>query len=282
MSVDAALPAYSAELAAFHRAHRPELRQIIRDLELPRNAQVIDVACGDGAYGMWIAEELGADGIVVGVDRSPAYLDSANRSATDERNKVAADVRSLPFASNVFDVAWCAQSLASLPDPLAAMKEMRRILRPGGRAVILENDSLHDLLLPWPEELELAIRAAQWRAYKASKRHPEKRYIGRRLSGMLRCAGLVEVSRRTYATDRVAPLTAAEREFLARHLDGLREVVWPYLSPTHRRAFDRIMHSGAGQSVVERSDFEMTWLDVVCIGRKESSPSESCPPSRFH
>jgi ubiquinone/menaquinone biosynthesis C-methylase UbiE len=273
MNADVALPGYSAELAAFHRAHRPELRQIIRDLNIPGNARVLDVACGDGVYGRWMTEELGPKGVIIGADRSSAYLKLAKRQCvTGKHSFVSADIESLPFASNVFDIVWCAQSLVSLPDPLAAIKEMCRVLRPGGRSVILENDSLHEIMLPWPEELELAIRAAQWSALKASKGHPEKRYIGRRLSGVMRRAGLIDVSRKTYATDRVAPLKEEEREFLVHHLDGLRAIVWPYLSPTHRRAFDRVMDFGVDQSVLEGTDFEMTWLDVVCVGRKEGRP----------
>jgi ubiquinone/menaquinone biosynthesis C-methylase UbiE len=268
MSLDAALPAYSAELAAFHRAHRSELRQIIRNLELPPDAIVLDVACGDGAYSRWIAQELGPTGLVIGLDRSSAYLELANDNSTAGSSYLAGDINSLPFASDRFDAAWCAQSLVSLPDPLAAMKEMHRVLRPGGRAIVLENDSLHEIMLPWPEELELAIRAAQWSAYKATKRRPEKRYIARRLSSVMRRAGLSQVSRKTYATDRVAPLTEAEGLFLTHHLEALREIVWDYLSPRHRRELDRLTEPGTSHFMLARPDFEMTWLDVVCIGRK--------------
>jgi ubiquinone/menaquinone biosynthesis C-methylase UbiE len=268
MSTQATLPGYSAELAAFHRAHRSELQQIIRDLQLPCDARVLDVACGDGTYSRWIADYLGSPGFVIGADRSSPYLEIANRNAARVQNCVTADIASLPFAADTFDMAWCAQSLVSLPEPLAALKEMRRVLRPGGRAVVLENDSLHELMLPWPEDLELAIRAAQWRAYNSSKRHPEKRYIGRHLASSMRRAGLVEISRKTYATDRVAPLFEDERVFLAHHLEALRDVVWRYLSQTHQRNLDQIMQSGGDHSLLARPDFEMTWLDVVCVGRK--------------
>jgi ubiquinone/menaquinone biosynthesis C-methylase UbiE len=268
MSTESTLPRYSAELNAFHRAHRPELRQIISDLQLPQDARVLDVACGDGVYGGWIEEALGPTGIVIGADRSLAYLKLADGDAAGEHSYVGADIESLPFASDAFDVAWCAQSLVSVPDPLAAVKEMRRILRPGGQVVLLENDSLHELMLPWPEDLELAIRVAQWRSYRASKRRPEKRYIGRRLSSLMRHAGFAQISRKTYATDRIVPLTEAEKMFLTHYLESLRDTVWQYLPLTHQRQLDLITQPSSEKFILAQPDFEMTWLDVVCVGRK--------------
>jgi ubiquinone/menaquinone biosynthesis C-methylase UbiE len=268
MSSDVALPEYAAELTAFHRAHRAELRQIIRDLDVPQHAAVLDVACGDGVYGQWIAEKVGPHGAVIGADRSAAYLEAANRQRTVQQQFVAADIQLLPFDCEVFDVAWCAQSLVSLPEPVAVLSEVRRVLRPGGRAVVMENDSLHELMLPWPEDLELAIRAAQWRAYQTTKQRPEKRYIGRRLSSVMRRAGLQPISRKTYATDRLAPLNDDETMFLTNHLGALRDTVRQYLPRTQLSSFDRLTHPDSDQFMLAWPDFEMTWIDVVCVGKK--------------
>jgi ubiquinone/menaquinone biosynthesis C-methylase UbiE len=262
------LPGYSADLAAFHRAHRHELRQIISDLELPAGARVLDLACGDGTYSQWLSDQVGERGSVIGVDLSPAFLSLARTNCGKRGNFLIASALSLPFAACSFDMTWCAQSLISLPEPRAVLGEMLRVLRPGGQAVVLENDSLHELILPWPEELELAIRAAQWRAYRATKHRPEKRYLGRRLSALMRCAGLSDIKRRTYATDRVAPLGDSERKFLESYLQKLRETVWTCLSTRYQRMFDRWVQHDSPRFILKQPDFEMTWLDVVCVGRK--------------
>lgn len=261
------LPQYSRELSAFHAAHRPELRQILCDLKLRPDSQCLDVACGDGCYCQWIAELVGPNGLVVGIDLSNEYLNLAKQHRRCCK-LVAGRSEALPFAPESFDLIWCAQSLISLPKLTAVLREMFRVLRRGGRAVILENDSLHELILPWPVDLELAIRSAQWRALRAAKKHPNKRYLGRRLVSVLRGLGFTNVSRRTYATDRIAPLEADELIFLTVHLTALLETVSPYLSPVHRRECDRLIKADSPQFLLGRPDFEMTWFDVVCVGYK--------------
>ena len=52
------LPPYAAMLAAFHRGHAAELRAMIADLPLRPGDQVLDMACGDGAYTCWLAERV--------------------------------------------------------------------------------------------------------------------------------------------------------------------------------------------------------------------------------
>ncbi len=268
MKRNSTLPEYSVELDAFHHAHRPELRKIITDLQISSNARVLDLACGDGTYGHWLAEQLKWPGIVVETDISSDYLQLARYNYQGRNEFLVARIESLPFASNSFDMVWCAQSLISLPEPLATLREIMRVLRPDGRAVILENDSLHELMLPWPEELELAIRAAEWRAYRASKKMPQKHYLGRRLSGLMRKAGMKSVSRRTYATDRTAPLSDAEHTFLKHHLKNLRDIVWPYLSSFQRDKLNQLTSPESSRYLFTHPEFEMTWFDVVCMGYK--------------
>jgi ubiquinone/menaquinone biosynthesis C-methylase UbiE len=101
------------------------------------------MACGDGVYSAWLAERVGDNGRVVGVDIAPAYLELAREHVKSHpRSKVISfqigDIAGLPFADNEFDLAWCAHSLYSLPDPLAALRELRRVVRPGGAVAILE------------------------------------------------------------------------------------------------------------------------------------------------
>src|SRR5262245_42857100 len=71
---DDQLPGYARMLHAYHCALSAELRAIIAALPIAPGARVLDVACGDGCYSMWLAKRAGA---VVGVDLSPAYLDHA-------------------------------------------------------------------------------------------------------------------------------------------------------------------------------------------------------------
>jgi ubiquinone/menaquinone biosynthesis C-methylase UbiE len=111
----------------------------------------------------------------VAVDKVPEYLDVARAANPGGRVEfVCAPVEALPFPEGTFDLCWCAQSLYSLPDPVEALRHMLRVTRPGGLVAVLEADSLHHAILPWPAEVELAVRAAELRALAEESDRPRK------------------------------------------------------------------------------------------------------------
>jgi ubiquinone/menaquinone biosynthesis C-methylase UbiE len=99
--------------------------------------RVLDVACGTGLVAFAAAEAVGPDGRVVGVDLSGKMVDAAQQRA--QERKVAnvgfarMDAESLDLPDACFDVALCALGLMYMPHPEQAVREMRRVLRPGGR-----------------------------------------------------------------------------------------------------------------------------------------------------
>lgn len=101
--------------------------------------RVLDVACGTGRIALAAAEAVGAAGRVVGVDLSSEMVDAARRSAEQRRACNASfarmDAEKLDLPDAGFDLALCSLGLMYLPDPGQALRELRRILRPGGRLV---------------------------------------------------------------------------------------------------------------------------------------------------
>lgn len=101
---------------------------------------VLDVATGPGTLARLAAEQAGPSGRVAGLDNSAAMLGQAKAkppvpgSAPVEYFEAPAD--KLPFADASFDIVLCQQGLQFFPDQLAALKEMRRALKPGGRAAL--------------------------------------------------------------------------------------------------------------------------------------------------
>lgn len=262
-------------LAAYHRAFAAELRAMIGALPIEPGDRVLEVACGDGVYSHWLAERVGPDGQVVASDRSEGYLDRAQRVASGDDDPtsvqfVRADLSQMPFADETFDLVWCAQSLYSLPDPVEALSRMKRVVRSGGVVAVLENDSLHHVLLPWPVPIELAVRRAEWDAFLEQSRVPPKFYVARQLSRVFREAQLASCRERSWATKRQAPLDPDTREFLALYLDDLREHAAHHLDRSTREQFEVLVNPADERSLFADPDLSVTLIDHVAWGIKEA------------
>ncbi|MGE2722610.1 class I SAM-dependent methyltransferase [Mycolicibacterium celeriflavum] len=100
---------------------------------------VVDVACGTGVVTRLAAERVGPDGKVIGVDLSPEMLEVAACNPSTHGAPIEwreADAQALPLPDASYDLVLCQLGLMFVPDPSAAIHEMRRILSPGGRLVI--------------------------------------------------------------------------------------------------------------------------------------------------
>lgn len=270
---DDQLPAYAPMLAAYHRAAASELHAIIADLPLKPGDRALDLACGDGVYAAWMAERVGPSGRVIGVDIAPAYLRVAEQHVRDSGMEgivgfELGDAENLPFADDEFDLVWCAHSLYSLSDPVAVLREMRRVVRPGGMVAVLENDTLHYMLLPWPAELELAVRQAQLAALEEQTSQTGRFYIGRNLCSTFEMAGLEHCSVTTHTVDRHAPLSEDERTFVQHYLDDLGQRARPHLGDAARAAFDMLFRPGSRLCLLDQPSFFMSHLEIVARGVK--------------
>jgi len=98
--------------------------------QLPAAGAVLDLGCGTGSLAMALAER-GQQ--AVGCDIALPYLDFARRQPQARRIAfVAGDAGALPFAAGSFAAALAQLALNFTPDPAAALREMRRVVRPGG------------------------------------------------------------------------------------------------------------------------------------------------------
>src|SRR5271170_5338486 len=115
---------------------RPMGDEIIRLIHPGGNDQVLDIAAGTGEPGLTIASMLDG-GVVVITDLAEHMLDTAREKAEKEgvRNVEfrACDACELPFDDNTFDAISCRMGFMFFPDMELAMKEMVRVLKPGGR-----------------------------------------------------------------------------------------------------------------------------------------------------
>jgi len=157
-------------------------RAAVLDLAGPlAGRDVLDIGCGDGTYALGAAR---AGARVTAVDRSAAVVEAARRRAADAGLPLelyVADALTLPFRPNRFDVVLAVTVLCFVPDPLRAVAEMARVLRPGGVLVLGE-------LARWSTW-------AAWRRLRAWAGSPTWRaarfWTPAELRGLLRQAGLI-------------------------------------------------------------------------------------------
>ena len=274
------MPAYDEQLSGFHHAFARELEHIVQTLPLAPGMRVLDLACGDGFYTRHISRRLGRDGVVTGVDVNRTYLAAARRAA--DRDGAAAQIElvtasfdRLPFDDGTFDFVWCAQSLYSLPEPVAVLGHVARVLRPGGILAVLENDTMHQVFLPWPARLELPLRTAELRSLERETRHPSKFYVGRHLPAVLAAAGLEPLKMSTHAFDRQAPLARHEQRLLQSYLDEVTDRVAPYLEASLLEELHALRDPCSPQHMLLQPHLTMTWLNVLGLARKPGHEATS-------
>ena len=165
--------------------------------------RVLDVAAGSGDLALDFAKRAGTSGEVWLTDINRAMLERGRDRLLDRGRPVPAvqcDAQELPFPSDYFDCVSVAFGLRNMTDQDAALAEMRRVLKPGGRLLVLEFSRVWQPLakaydwysfkvLPWLGKAVTGDEAAYRYLAESIRMHPDQE----RLKGMLEHAGLQKV-----------------------------------------------------------------------------------------
>ena len=235
------------------RAHSAAL---LDRVGVERGWNAIDLGCGPSGIIDLLAERVGPEGTVTGLDVNPANVILA-RAFADERglanvNIAEGDARRTGLPPSSFDLAHARTLLINIPDPAAVVAEMVRLVRPGGWVAALEPDGGASVYHP-PHPAWERLSEIFW---KANQSDGADLAIGRRLPELFRQAGLVDIgveakadiypaghSRRTVRADLVRSMRpkilargiASERELdeldqaVREHLDDPSTLVMPNL-----------------------------------------------------
>lgn len=116
----------------------PVAEDLIGIADLDRGQRILDVACGTGVVTRLAAERVGSEGTVAGLDVNPAMLSVARLHTPPDLSIEwhESSAESMPLPDNAFDVVICQMGLQFIPDKLAALREMHRVLDTGGRALV--------------------------------------------------------------------------------------------------------------------------------------------------
>jgi ubiquinone/menaquinone biosynthesis C-methylase UbiE len=141
------------------------------------HGRVLEVAIGTGRN----LPHYPPDATITGIELSPAMLAFARQRAADlgrDADLREGDAEHLPFDDASFDTVVCAFSLCTIPDPAAAIGEMKRVLVPGGTLLLVDH-----VASSWPP-----IHAAQWLLERITIRAAGEHFTRRQLP-LVRAAG---------------------------------------------------------------------------------------------
>jgi SAM-dependent methyltransferase len=180
-------------------------RRLVREALAPQPGErVLDVGTGPGFYAAELLDLVGPEGSVTGVDASAAMLAIAKDRCQAHPNATFAegDASELPVEDGYFDAAISVQVLEYVEDISAALAEIRRALRPGGRVVLWDVDWTTLSMNAVDEDLSRRVLAG-WDEHLA---HPA---LPRTLAGQMRAAGFadVEMEGHAFATSALDPET---------------------------------------------------------------------------
>jgi SAM-dependent methyltransferase len=224
---------------------------------------VLDVGCGPGTITAGLAERV-APGRVVAADSAESVLDEARRSTAAATNVdfAVADVHALDFPDDTFDIVHAHQVLQHVADPVQALREMRRVARPGG--VVAARDADFGTMIWYPEPPAMDAWLPVY--YKVARGNGGEPDAGRRLVSWARAAGFTDVTATASAWCYATP---EEREWWSESWGGrlIRSSVADHaVSGGHatREELQRIYEGWKEWAAAEDGWYSVTHGEILC------------------
>jgi ubiquinone/menaquinone biosynthesis C-methylase UbiE len=172
-------------------------RQVAAALDLPPDAQVLDLAAGRGALSR---ELVGRAGRMVAVDAAPRMVELLARDLPVVESHLM-DAAALKFPDATFDLVVAGFAVHILPDPVAAVAEVSRVLRPGGEFAFTIPGRADGSPDPWPDPLNDLV--LEYRKYRVADSDCPPNDAD--VAELLERAGFTELSRQTLETAIAVP-----------------------------------------------------------------------------
>jgi len=249
----------------------PAIREAIRMLDLPEGSNGLDAGCGIGSHTLLLAEAVGPGGHVAGLDLFADFVThaqaQAKRAGLSDRVSIRqGDVNAMPFDNESFDWAWSVDCVGqvSIGKPSNGLRELARVVRPGGKVAILGYSS--QMLLPGYAALEARLNAtASATTALAEGKAPQAHFT--RALGWFHAAGLVEPTARTVVGTVHAPLDDGVR----RALISLFRMLWGEMqsgmTDADREEYLRLTDPDSPDFILDTSDYYAFFTYSMFEGR---------------
>jgi len=261
---------YMLSLLEANPLRESTLRAVIETLQLPSGSRGLDAGCGIGLQCLLLAEAVGLNGHVTGLDVSTEFLNRGveivKEAGLSERISFQeGDVANIPFDNNTFDWAWSSDCIGYGPwEPLPLLKELARVVKPGGIVAISGWSS--ENVLPGYPRLEARLRATSGGiAPFVHGKKPETHFL--RALSWLRKIGLEELDAKVFADSFYAPLSRGIRNALV----SLFDMRWPdveiVLSLEDQAEFRRLCQPDSPDFILNISDYYVFFTHTLFWGK---------------
>ena len=205
----------------------------------------------------------------MGIDLAAAHTAAARAAAPPDTLVLQADVLNPPLAGQSIDLVWSVNTLNHLHDPVAGVKTLATVLRPGGRIALGQSSLLPDMYFAWDARLERLANEAVRQYYRDRYQVSERDLTAvRSVVGLLQRSGLRDVTVRTVMIERISPLRPADENYL---LDTIFRNTWgerlrPYLSNDDYEELARLCDPEHVQYALRRPDFHFLQSFTLAVG----------------
>lgn len=270
---DTASRDYSRKLRLFNAFAAPELQLAVTHLGLESGMRVLDAGCGTGEVLQWLHDAVGPAGMVVGIDLAAAHAQAACAVAPAGSAVLQADLLRACIAPGALDCVWSVNTVNHFRDPVAGLKSLAALLRPGGRIALGQSALVPEMYFAWDSRLERLTHEAVRRYYEARYGLDERDLRGaRNILGWMRRAGLRNVTVRTLVLERVSPLRKADADYLLEAIfrGTFGERLRPHLSPEDYQSLARLCDPQHPDFALHRADFHFLQTLTLAIGEAPS------------
>jgi ubiquinone/menaquinone biosynthesis C-methylase UbiE len=209
-------------LVTHHESKAFERECMIRDQHIAQGSLVVDAGCGPGLWTPLLAQAIGPEGSILGIDISTEALVTAQKRSAHAwyRSQVQykrAVLEQLPVDHGAADIIFSANVSQYLDDPVATFAAMGPYLKDGGRLIVKDIDfgtmRFHNI----DPALQARVFQARerWEQVRVEQGYAfEDSWVGSKLAGYLRAAGFTNVQEHMYRVRRKNPLPANFRYYL--------------------------------------------------------------------